>query len=87
MPLTANEKKRRLILMSVAGLTIACLIVFVAFTVLSPQKDQPTFKVGVVKTDAVTGKAGGAGTNEYNKKVEQYDGQQADKALLGGQSH
>lgn len=87
MPLNASEKKRRLILASVAGLVIACLIVFLSFALLSPQKDQSTFRVGVVKTDAVTGKAGGAGTEEYNRKVAQHDGQQADKALQGGESY
>jgi len=84
--ITSTEKKRRFIMFCLLGAVIAVAIVLVSFTLFSPEKPSATAKLVAGRSEAITGKAGGEGSEEYNKKLETHDAQQANAALRAGES-
>ena len=86
MSITGTEKKRRFILFCLLGLVIAGGIVFASFALFAPEKPASTSRLAATNPDAVKGQAGGAGSDEYNRKLEAHDEQKADAALTAGES-
>ena len=84
--ITSTEKKRRFIMFCLLGLVIATVIVFVSFTLFAPEKPPATSKLVATRSEAVSGQAGGEGSEEYNKKLETHDTQRANAALQAGDS-
>ena len=84
--ITSTEKKRRFIMFCLLGLVIAAVIVFASFTLFAPEKPSATAKMAATRSEAVSGQAGGAGSDEYNKKLETHDAQRANAALQAGDS-
>jgi len=84
--ITSTEKKRRFIMFCLLGLAVAAVIVFASFVLFAPEKPSATVKVAGTRAEAITGKAGGEGSEEYNKKLETHDSQRASAALQTGES-
>lgn len=84
--ITSTEKKRRFIMFCLLGLVIAAVIVFASFALFAPEKPSATAKLAATRSEAVSGQAGGEGSEEYNKKLETHDAQQANAALQAGDS-
>ena len=84
--ITSTEKKRRFIMFCLLGLVIAAVIVFASFTLFAPEKPSASAKLVATRSEAVSGQAGGAGSEEYNKKLETHDAQRANAALQTGES-
>ena len=53
----------------VIGGHAAAVIVFASFVLFAPEKPSATVKVAGTRAEAITGKAGGEGSEEYNKKL------------------
>ena len=85
--ITSTEKKRRFIMFCLLGLVIATVIVIASFTLFAPEKPSATANLVATRTDTVKGQAGGEGSEEYNKKLEVHDTQQANAALQAGASY
>ena len=66
MAITSTEKKRRFILFSLLGLAAAVVIVLASFLLFTPEKPSGTSKMAAARTEAVSGQAGGVGSEEYN---------------------
>lgn len=86
MAITSTEKKRRFILFSLLGLAAAVVIVLASFLLFTPEKPSGTSKMASARTEAVSGQAGGVGSEEYNQKLKEHDAQQANAALQSGAS-
>ena len=84
--ITSTEKKRRFIMFCTLGVSLAAVIVFASFTLFAPEKPSATAKLVATRSEAVSGQAGGAGSDEYNKKLESHDAQRANVALQAGDS-
>ena len=84
--ITTTEKKRRFIMFCLLGLVLAAVIVFASFTLFAPEKAPATAKLVATRSEAVSGQAGGEGSEEYNKKLETHDQQKASAALTSGES-
>ena len=84
--ITSTEKKRRFIMFCLLGLAVAAVIVFASFVLFAPEKPSATVKVAGTRAEAITGKAGGEGSEEYNKQLETHDSQRASAALQTGES-
>ena len=84
--MTSTEKKRRLILFSLLGAALAVSIVLASVFLLTPEKPSATASLATAGTDAITGKAGGEGSEEYNQKLKEHDSRQANEALKTGKS-
>lgn len=83
--MTSTEKKRRLILFSLLGAALA-VILLASFFLFSPEKPSATASLTSARTDAISGKAGGEGSEEYNQKLKEHDARQANEALKTGES-
>ena len=70
MAITSTEKKRRFILFSLLGLAAAVVIVLASFLLFTPEKPSGTSKMASARTEAVSGQAGGVGSEEYNQKLK-----------------
>ena len=79
--MTSTEKKRRLILFSLLGVALAVSILLASFFLFSPEKLSATASLTSARTDAISGKAGGEGSEEYNQKLKEHDARQANEAL------
>lgn len=84
--MTSTEKKRRLILFSLLGVALAVSILLASFFLFSPEKPSATASLTSARTDAISGKAGGEGSEEYNQKLKEHDARQANEALKTGES-
>ena len=84
--ITSTEKKRRFIMFCILGLVIATVIVFASFTLFAPEKPPATATVAGTRSESISGKAGGEGSEEYNKKLETHDARRANAALQAGDS-
>ena len=84
--MTSTEKKRRLILFSLLGVALAVSILLASFFLFSPEKPSATASLTSARTDAISGKAGGEGSEEYNQKLKEHDTRQANEALKTGES-
>ena len=84
--MTTTEKKRRLILFSLLGVALAVSILLASFFLFSPEKLSATASLTSARTDAISGKAGGEGSEEYNQKLKEHDARQANEALKTGES-
>lgn len=84
--ITSTEKKRRFILFCLLGLALAVVVVFASFLLFAPEKPSATSSLTTSRADAISGKAGGEGSVEYNKKLREHDAQRADEALKSGES-
>ena len=84
--MTSTEKKRRLILFSLLGTAFVVSILLASFFLFSPEKPSATASLTSARTDAITGKAGGEGSEEYNQKLKEHDTRQANEALKSGES-
>lgn len=84
--MTSTEKKRRLILFSLLGVALAVSILLASFFLFSPEKLSATASLTSARTDAISGKAGGEGSEEYNQKLKEHDARQANEALKTGES-
>ena len=84
--MTSTEKKRRLILFSLLGVALAVSILLASFFLFSPEKPFATASLTSARTDAISGKAGGEGSEEYNQKLKEHDARQANEALKTGES-
>ncbi len=84
--LASTERKRRFILYCLLGAIVAAIILAVCFMLFSPQKPASTSTVATPRSEAVKGQAGGEGSEEYNRKLEQHDEAQANAALNAGES-
>ena len=71
MAITSTEKKRRFILFSLLGLAAAVVIVLASFLLFTPEKPSGTSKMASARTEAVSGQAGGVGSEEYNQKLKE----------------
>jgi hypothetical protein len=85
--ITSTEKKRRFIMFCLLGALAAGVIIIASFMLFAPAKTPSTTKLPATRTDAVTGQAGGAGSDEYNRKLETHDEQKANAALTAGDSY
>jgi type IV secretory pathway VirB10-like protein len=85
--ITSTEKKRRFILFCLLGALAAGVIILASFMFFAPAKTPATAKLPPAKTDAVSGHAGGAGSDEYNRRLETHDEQKANAALTAGESY
>lgn len=85
-PITSTEKKRRFFLFAGGSFLAILCILLASFFLLAPSKPPSTTSLGVAKRESVKGQAGGQGSEEYNKKLEQHDSQRADSALSAGDS-
>lgn len=85
--ITSTEKKRRFVMFCLLGLVIAAVIVFASFTLFAPEKPSATANLVATRSEAVKGQVGGEGSEEYNKKLEAHDTQQANAALQAGASY
>lgn len=84
--MTSTEKKRRLILFSLLGAALAVSILLASFFLFAPEKPSATASLTTARTDAISGKAGGEGSEEYNQKLQEHDTRQANEALKSGES-
>lgn len=84
--MTSTEKRRRLILFSLLGVALAASILLASFFLFSPEKPSATARLTSARTDAISGKAGGEGSEEYNQKLKEHDTRQANEALKAGES-
>lgn len=84
--ISSTEKKRRFIMFCLLGAALAVAILLISFALFSPDKPSATSTMVATRSDAVTGQAGGEGSEEYNRKLEAHDAQQADAALKAGES-
>ena len=84
--MTSTEKKRRLILFSLLGVALAVSILLASFFLFSPEKPSATANLTSARTDAISGKAGGEGSEEYNQKLKEHDTRLANDALKSGES-
>ena len=79
--MTSTEKRRRLILFSLLGISLAISILLASFFLFSSEKPSATASLTSARTDAISGRAGGEGSVEYNQKLKEHDERQADNAL------
>ena len=79
--MTSTEKKRRLILFSLLGVALVVSILLASFFLFTPEKPSATARLTSARTDAISGKAGGEGSEEYNQKLKEHDTRQANEAL------
>lgn len=84
--ITSTEKRRRFILFCLLGLALAVVVVFASFLLFAPEKPSATSSLTTARTDAISGKAGGEGSEEYNQKLKEHDTRQANAALKTGES-
>lgn len=84
--ITSTEKKRRFIMFCLLGLAVAAAILFISFMLFTPEKPVATAKVAPTRSEAITGKVGGEGSEEYNQKLQAHDEQKANAALQAGES-
>lgn len=84
--ITSTEKKRRFILFSLLGVALAISILLASFFLFTPEKPSATSSLTTPRTDAINGKAGGEGSEEYNQKLKEHDARQANEALKAGES-
>ncbi len=85
--LARTETKRRFILYCLLGAIVAAILLVTCFMLFSPQKPASTSTVASPRSESVKGQAGGEGSEEYNRKLEQHDAQQANAALSAGESY
>lgn len=81
-----HGKKRRLILFSLLGVALVVSILLASFFLFTPEKPSATARLSSARTDTITGKAGGEGSEEYNQKLKEHDTRQANEALKAGES-
>jgi len=86
MSVVSTEKKRRFILFCLLTLAIGAGVILVSFLLFSPEQQATTSVVAGTRTAAITGQAGGDGSEEYNRKLETHDEQRANEALRVGES-
>lgn len=84
--MTSTEKKRRLIVFSLLGAALVVSILFASVFLFTPEKPSATSSLTTARTDAISGKAGGEGSEEYNQKLKEHDTRQANEALKTGES-
>ena len=84
--ITSTEKKRRFIMFCLLGAAVAAVIVLASFVLFAPEKPVATTNMVASRSEAITGKVGGEGSEEYNKKLETHDAQRANAALQTGES-
>ncbi len=84
--ITSTEKKRRFIVFSLLGAALAVSIVLASVFLFSPEKPSATASLTTARADAISGKAGGEGSEEYNQKLKEHDTRQANDALKSGES-
>lgn len=84
--MTSTEKKRRLILFGLLLAALAVSILFACLFLFTPEKPSATANLATARTDAISGKAGGEGSEEYNQKLKEHDTRQANAALKTGES-
>lgn len=85
--ITSTEKKRRFIVFCLLGLALASVVVFASFLLFAPEKPSATASLTTARADAISGKAGGEGSEEYNQKLKEHDARQANEALKMGESY
>lgn len=86
MSVTSTEKKRRVILLILLVTAVVVSAVLASSFLFAPEKPSATANLATPRTDAITGKAGGEGTEEYNQKLKEHDTRQANEALKAGES-
>lgn len=84
--ITSTEKKRRFIVFCLLGLVLVIVVVFVSILLFAPEKPSATSSLTTARADAISGKAGGEGSEEYNQKLKEHDTRQANEALKSGES-
>lgn len=84
--ITSTEKKRRFIVFCLLGLALVAIMIFASSLLFAPEKPSATASLTSARTDAISGKAGGEGSAEYNKKLGEHDARQANEALRAGES-
>ena len=86
MSVTSTEKKRRVIMLTLLGTAVGASLILAFSFLFAPEKPSATASLATPRTDAITGKAGGEGTEEYNQKLKEHDTRQANEALKAGES-
>jgi len=86
MSVVSTEKKRRFILFCLLALAIGAGVILASFVLFSPEQQSATSVIAGKRTGAVSGQAGGEGSEEYNRKLEAHDQQRANEALRAGES-
>lgn len=82
----STEKKRRFLLYCLLSAALALIIVVACFLLFTPQKPASISTVATPRSESVKGQAGGEGSEEYNRKLEQHDDRKASAALTAGES-
>lgn len=86
-PITSTEKKRRFFIMAGFAFVAVAIILFVSFYIFAPAQAPSTANLASAKRENVSGQVGGQGSEEYNKKLETHNSQQANAALTAGESY
>ena len=86
MSITSTEKKRRFIMFALLGLAALAVLVVGSMMLFAPKKPPVMTNIASTRSEAVKGQAGGEGSDEYNKKLEDHDPQKANAALAVGES-
>lgn len=81
------EKQRRYKLLLTVTLLMVAAVILVLYMAKTPATPPPTAQVAQPRADAISGQAGGQGSEEYNKKLQENDDKKANEALKGGLSY
>ncbi len=87
--LNTTEKKRRFILFCLLGIVIVVGIILASLMLFAPNRMPSESRMTSPKNDAIQGGANidaNASSEEYNRKLQEHDSQQASAALKAGES-
>ncbi len=84
-PFRPESSGRFKLFLWIAGIAIGAFAVAV-FLFREPSLPPSMAQIAKSRPDAISGQAGGQGSDEYNKKLQQHDDQNANEALKSGQS-
>ncbi len=84
--LASTEKKRRVILGVLLLAALAAVVTLACVLLFTPKQPESNSAIATPRSEAVKGAAGGEGSEEYNRKLEQHDTEKANAALTAGES-
>lgn len=84
-PFRPESSGRFKLFLWIAGITIGAFTVAM-FLFREPSLPPSMTQIAKSRPDAISGQAGGQGSDEYNKKLQQHDDKSANEALKSGQS-
>lgn len=84
-PFQPENSGRFKLFLWIVGIAVSAFVIAV-FIFREPKLPPSTVQVAKSRPDAISGQAGGQGSEEYNKKLQQHDDKNANEALKSGQS-